>query len=168
MSALIGSLAGFLSSFIPELFHFLRDSKDKEHELRLIDRQIEAIKIQGSSRLDEIQIKAEAEESKYLYLQASYCNIKWVDGLSALVRPLITYTFFLLYIALKVAIFHKSGNHAIIWTSEDQGIFCAVIGFWFGQRSFKARMESNGNGWNGSNGGGSNGSKSNGRNGYKH
>ncbi len=149
MSAFIGSLAGFFSSFIPELFLFLKDSRDKAHELRLIDRQIEALKVGHSSKLEEIEIKAAAQGDKYLYLSASPSNIKWIDGLAALVRPLITYTFFLLYIGLKIAAFIKSGSDFAIWTNEDQGIFCAVISFWFGQQSLRNRTGNNGWKFNG-------------------
>ena len=154
MLALIGSLAGFFSSFVPEIFHFLKDKKDKEHELKLINLQIEVLKTGHNSRLEEIQIKADAEESKYLYQYAASQNtncqignkFKWVDALSASVRPMITYSFFLLYIYLKVSSFMDINSIAIIWTNEDQGIFCAVIGFWFGHRAFgKHRLNNNGN-----------------------
>jgi|AntAceMinimDraft_11_1070367.scaffolds.fasta_scaffold15590_3 hypothetical protein len=147
MLAIIGSLAGFFSSFIPEIFHFLKDKKDKEHELKLINLQLEALKI-GNSRLEEIQINANAEESKYLYYYASKTSkVKWVDALSSSVRPVITYTFFLLYATLKIIDFLNVGSMAPIWSDEDQGIFCAVIGFWFGQRAFsKVRFNGNGNG----------------------
>jgi hypothetical protein len=163
MSALIGSLVGFFSSFIPELFKFLKDHRDKTHELHLIDKQIEALKTGHSSRLEEINIKAAAEESKYLYLHATPVGNFWVDSLSSLVRPFITYTFFLLYIVLKIAIFVRFGINPMLWTGEDQGIFCAVIGFWFGQRSLRTSIGGNGiwgtNGYsNGYSNGNSNGS----------
>lgn len=137
MLALVSSLAGFFSSFIPELFHFLKDKKDKEHELKLIDRQIEALKTGHTGRLEEIQIQAQSEESKYLYQYASMQTgrVKWVDALSASVRPLITYSFVLLYIYLKTTSLIQIGSMAVIWTDEDQGLFCAVIGFWFGCRT---------------------------------
>ncbi|MCC8398378.1 MAG: hypothetical protein LN569_03675 [Rickettsia endosymbiont of Labidopullus appendiculatus] len=68
---------------------------------------------------------------------ANNSNNNWVDFLSTTVRPMITYIFFLLYVALKLAIFIKFGASVdTIWSSEDQGIFCAVIGFWFGHRAF--------------------------------
>ena len=149
MLALVGSLAGFFSSFVPEIFHFLKDKKDKEHELKLIHLQIEALKSGHNSRLEEIQIQTQAEESKYLYQYAAgqTSKIKWVDGLSASVRPMITYVFFLLYVYLKIISFLQIGSMAVIWTDEDQGIFCAVIGFWFGHRAFgKHRINGNGNG----------------------
>ena len=148
MLALIGSLAGFFSSFVPEIFHFLKDKKDKEHELKLISLQIEVLKTGHDSKLEEIQIQTQAEESKYLYQYASSSSkIKWVDALSASVRPMITYSFFLLYIYLKITSFMHIGSMAVIWTDEDQGIFCAVIGFWFGHRAFtRHRLKGNGNG----------------------
>jgi len=148
MLAIIGSLVGFFSSFVPEIFNFLKDKKDKEHELKLINLQIEALKIGNTTRLEEVQIRANAEESKYLYHHANHHGkAKWVDALSSSVRPVITYTFFLLYATFKITDFMMIGSMAPIWTDEDQGIFCAVIGFWFGARAFsKARLNGNGNG----------------------
>jgi len=139
MLALFGSLAGFISSFIPELFNLLKDRKDKEHELKLIELQIEAMKSGQNRQLEEVYIRAETEESRYLYNYAKPTGIKWVDNLSALVRPTITYSFFLLYIIFKLMVFvsYNQGNVSLpVWSEEDQAIFCAVIGFWFGQRAF--------------------------------
>lgn len=147
MIALLGSLAGFISSFIPELFNFLKDRKDKEHELKLISLQIEAMKSGQNTRLEEIYLRAETQESQYLYSHAKPTGIKWVDSLSALVRPTITYSFFLLYIILKLLIFfsYHKGICMPIWSDEDQAIFCAVIGFWFGARAFgKYRINTSG------------------------
>jgi hypothetical protein len=134
MLAVIGGLAGFFSSLVPEVFNFMKDKKDKEHELKLISLQIEAAKTNQNSRLEEVRINADIEESKYLYMHAAPTRIKWVDSVSALVRPLITYMFFMAYIYLKVTA--NKGVIAEIWTQEDQAIFCTVIGFWFGQRAF--------------------------------
>jgi hypothetical protein len=162
MIAILSALLGFFSSFVPEIFYFLKDKKDKEHELKLIDRQVEALKNGHSSRLEEIQIKADSEESKYLYQHAgmqiagiaSNDNNHWINILSASVRPTITYTFFLLYALVKITSFIKYGLVSNVWNGEDQGIFCAVIGFWFGHRAFgKVRLNgygyANGNGDNG-------------------
>ena len=63
-------LAGFFSSFIPEIFNFLKDKKDKEHELKLINLQIEAMKTCGTSKLEETIVQANIQESKYLYYHA--------------------------------------------------------------------------------------------------
>ena len=137
MLALIGSLAGFLTSFIPELCNFVKDKRDKIHELELIKLQIEANKALSHTRLDEVQINQDAKEFRSVYHYTSKINIGWVDAISALVRPFITYSFFFLYLSIKLLIISDYYEHISmpIWTDEDQGIFCAVIGFWFGHRA---------------------------------
>lgn len=168
MLALFGSLAGFISSFIPEIFNFFKDAKDKKHEIEIIKLQIEAMKYTKSSRLNEIYLKADIEQAKHLYSSyTSHVGVKWVDSMSALVRPLITYSFFLLYVTLKLlALVSYYGAASLpVWTEEDQAIFCAVIGFWFGARAFGRHRFYGGNGTNGNgsvNGHGANGN-SNGR-----
>ena len=162
MIAILSAFIGFFSSFLPEILHFLKDKKDKEHELKLIGLQIKASNTIHSARLEEIQIQADNDESKYLYQYAGMqiannSNNNWVDFLSTTVRPMITYIFFLLYIALKLTIFIKFGASDTIWSSEDQGIFCAVIGFWFGHRAFgryRVNGYSNNNGYTYVNGSG--------------
>ena len=59
--------------------------------------QIEASKSKHSSKLEEIKISAENADTKILYNHAKPICVSWVDALSATVRPLITYLFFLLY-----------------------------------------------------------------------
>lgn len=152
MIAILSAFLGFFSSFIPEILNFIKDQKDKKHELALMDRQAKFSKIKHSSRLEEIQIRADSDDSKSLYqyagmqIASSTNNGNWINSLAASVRPVITYVFFLLYAALKIAIFLKYGaSIATIWTNEDQGIFCAVIGFWFGHRAF-GRYRGNGYG----------------------
>ncbi|WP_250311727.1 hypothetical protein [Rickettsia endosymbiont of Oedothorax gibbosus] len=179
MIAILSAFMGFFSSFIPEILHFLKDKKDKEHELKLIDLQLKALKTGHSARLEEIQIKADNDESKYLYqyagmqIASNSNNGNWFDFLATSVRPMITYIFFLLYVALKLAIFIKFGGSVdTLWSSEDQGIFCAVIGFWFGHRAFgRYRVNGNNNGHTYSNGNGYpyiNGSSNGKVNGYKY
>ncbi|WP_375318953.1 hypothetical protein [Candidatus Tisiphia endosymbiont of Oplodontha viridula] len=179
MIAILSAFIGFCSSFIPEILHFLKDKKDKEHELKLIDMQLKALKTGHSARLEEIQIKADNDENKYLYhyagIQTANNNNNWVDFLATSVRPMITYIFFLLYVALKIAIFIKFGASIdTIWSGEDQGIFCAVIGFWFGHRAFgryRVNGYGNNNGYTYSNGSGYtyvNGSSNGKVNGYKY
>lgn len=147
MLALLGSLGGFLTSFIPEIFSFIKDKKDKVHELELIKLQIEAGKNSDLSKLEEVRISSSAIEAKAIYHHAKPSGIKWVDAMSAFVRPFITYSFFLLYIYLKIVSFLEIGSIAVIWTEEDQGLFSAIVGFWFGQRAFgKSRINGGGNG----------------------
>lgn len=61
--------------------------------------------------------------------QAKPTGIKWVDALSAMVRPSITLSFFILYACVKVHwIF--TGNSQL-WTDDDWNIMSAIFMFWF-------------------------------------
>jgi hypothetical protein len=104
MIALLGSLAGFLSALIPEVLGFIKDKRDKAHELALVKLQIEAGKNSSSSRIDEVVIKSDLDKERLIYSHAKPIGIPWVDALSALVRPLITYLFLALYIGVKLTI----------------------------------------------------------------
>jgi hypothetical protein len=69
--------------------------------------------------------------------------VKWVDGLRASVRPVITYAFFTLFTVVKASALYvlvsEEGLTVIqalpqIWDPETQALFAAVMSFWFGQR----------------------------------
>ena len=136
MIALLGSLAGFLSALIPEVLGFIKDKRDKAHELALIKLQIEAGKNSSSSRIDEVVIKSDLDKERLIYSHAKPIGIPWVDALSALVRPLITYLFLALYIGVKLTIIfsYQIGVCMPVWTNEDEVLLSVIMGFWFGNR----------------------------------
>ena len=136
MLTLLGSIAGFLSSLVPEFFNFIKDKRDKAHELEIIKLQIEASKAKTSSKLEEVQIHTDSMDNRAIYNHAKPIGVSWVDALSATVRPLITYLFFLLYIGVKLIILsnYHPNISLPIWTEEDTGLFAAVVCFWFGSR----------------------------------
>ena len=145
MLTLLGSLLGFLSSLVPWVLKFLKEKEDRTHELEILDRQVEVLKLQHSHRLEEIRGLGEVTELKALYRYPRVIGVKWVDALSGSVRPILTYAFFALYGVVKVVqVFHvgqlveTGGGLAIIatiWHEEDQALFAAVMSFWFGQRA---------------------------------
>ena len=147
MFALLGSLVGFLSSLAPDLFRFMRDQKDKAHELTILDKQMEMIKLGHATRMEEIQSASDSKEVEVLYRYADKTGVSWVDGFSGTVRPLLTYAFFALYAWIKICAFWVLSDHGQssltasiqIWSMEDQTIFSAIISFWFGQRAFKRK-----------------------------
>lgn len=136
MIALLGSVAGFLSALIPEVLGFIKDKRDKAHELALVKLQIEAGKNSSSSRIDEVVIKSDLDKERLIYSHAKPIGIPWVDALSALVRPLITYLFLALYIGVKLTIIfsYQIGVCMPVWTNEDEVLLSVIMGFWFGNR----------------------------------
>ena len=94
---------------------------------------MEQQKLGASQRLEEIQLNADIAESQALYRTYS-TGIRWVDALNGTVRPVIAYSFFILYALVKVMQF-SADLPWLLWTAEDQAIFAGIISFYFGQRA---------------------------------
>ena len=149
MLTLLGSLLGFISSTFPDLLKFWQDKQDRKHELQILDRQMEQMRLGHNQRLDEIAINADVSQSLALYKHDSQpSGVTWVDGLRASVRPMITYGFFILFAWVKlsavVLLMHQDGlniNEALIqiWDGETQALFAGILSFWFGSRSLAKR-----------------------------
>jgi len=69
-----------------------------------------------------------------------------VDALNGTVRPVIAYSFFMLYAAVKLLSYAAiAGSNAVpfvvihdtLWTEDDAAIFAGIISFYFGQRAMK-------------------------------
>ncbi|MBT9171151.1 MAG: hypothetical protein DDT18_01519 [Actinobacteria bacterium] len=143
MLPLIGAVLGFLGSVVPQVIKLYQDKKDKEHELKLLNLQIQAQAQGHTQRLEEINVQADIEESKALYKHAEVklSGVKWVDAaltfLTSSVRPVITYSFFGLYAWVKIAMYQREGDIVKIWTEYDLALFSTIIAFWFGSRSMQ-------------------------------
>ena len=99
MITLFASIAGFITSLIPEILRFFKDRLDKSHELQLMDKQIRFSKIAGSKSPEEIQMTRDVVEQLSLY--STYkTGINWVDALNGSVRPVLAYSFFGMYAAI--------------------------------------------------------------------
>lgn len=143
MITLLASIAGFISSFLPEIIKYYKDINDKKHELNVMDRQIEYSKNGNYKQLEEIQISRDIIEHSSLY--STYkSEIKWVDALNGSVRPVLAYCFFFMYLLVKYmqykaisASAHVIEHLEVIWNIDDQAIFAGIISFYYGQRTFR-------------------------------
>lgn len=143
MITLLASIAGFLTSLIPEIVKFFKDKNDKKHELDILSLQIEMSKLRIGGNLDEVKSFYDSSELSTLY-SAFRSGISWVDAINALVRPILAYCFFGLYAYLKyiqyrtlLSAINSSGIIVdMLWTTDDQAIFAGIISFYFGQRTF--------------------------------
>ncbi|SMG63307.1 conserved hypothetical protein [methanotrophic bacterial endosymbiont of Bathymodiolus sp.] len=110
MLTLLGSLLGFISSAFPDLLKIWQDKQDRKHELQILDRQMEQMRLGHNQRLEEISVNADINESLALLKYDSQpSGIKWVDGLRSSVRPVLTYAFFLLFTAIKICALYVLG-----------------------------------------------------------
>lgn len=136
----LGSVLGFATSFAPSILDYFQDSKDKKHELEMLDRQTAS-----QIKLGEQQLQATVFEGEYKEIAASHEEHKevtkqasqWVINMSASVRPVITYAFFLEFVALTIAVVFfdmSTETYNSIWSDATASIFSTIISFWFGQR----------------------------------
>ena len=72
---------------------------------------------------------------------------KFINTLRASIRPVITYTFFSLFVGVKVAaayVMLSSGQSVpemlnAVWDVETMSLFSTIIAFWFGSRVMEKR-----------------------------
>jgi len=142
MITLLASITGFISSIIPEILKIFKDQNDKKHELNILDRQIEINKLDQTKLSTEFNLSKEIIENNTLY--STYkSGVTWVDALNGSVRPVLAYSFFIMYAGVKYVQYNTIKNTAIIveyldilWNIDDQAIFAGIISFYFGQRMF--------------------------------
>ena len=145
MLTLLASLLGFATSSFPKLLNLWQDKQDRQHELAILDRQMEQMRLGYHQHLEEIQVQADALERQSLY---SYDNrntgITWIAALRASVRPIVTYLFVTLFLVVKlsavVALLQQglplTESLQSIWDDNTQALFAAIMSFWFGHRAF--------------------------------
>lgn len=149
MLTLIGSVLGFATSFAPKIFEHFEEKADRAHELAMVDRQMEQMRLGSELKLQEINVQADISETKAIYRHdGKMKNDGWVGGLRASVRPVVTYLLLGLLIAVKA-----TGMYALIalegvmvsaalpqiWDDQTGAVWAAVISFWFGSRSLARR-----------------------------
>jgi hypothetical protein len=145
--ALVSIVVGFLGSIVPKLLELFSDSRDKRHELEIMDRQIEMQRIGHSQRLEAIQAQADAGELAALLEHDSSLETDsgFIQNLRASVRPALTYAFFTLFCGVKIAALvvgvrtevPLAGLLLIVWDEYTAALFSAIISFWFGRRVFE-------------------------------
>ena len=147
MIALLGSALGFGTSFLPQVLSFFQKKQDHKNRLEELKLQGELSKMGVQNDIQKLDKQAEIAETKALY---EFANPKsgFAAGLSASVRPVITYLFFGLFLAVKAVILLKALESGSDWKdavplmfdNETQALFSAIIAFWFGQRSVNKFM----------------------------
>ncbi len=145
MLTLLGSVLGFGTSFLPKLLGYFETARDQKHELRLLEKQLESQERQGALRIEEVSIDADIREIEALHKEQTVITSKasqWVVNLNASVRPIITYGMFFEIIGLIGLLafgYIDQAEFDQVWSPEFQGVWAAVVCFWFGQRTFNRK-----------------------------
>jgi hypothetical protein len=150
---LIGGGLGGLLRFVPEILKLFTDAKDRDHEYKMTQLQLQIDQARATQALDLVHAQGEitaqtGEIQAYIEAikgQSQMSGIAWIDGLNQSVRPVMTYWWMLLFTIYKLALLVAAALKwttlddfvAKLWTSQDAGILAMILGFWFVDRAMR-------------------------------
>ena len=141
MMTLLGSLLGFGTSFLPEVLNYFKAGQEHKHNLERMQLEMDLMSKRSELKIQELDKQAEIKETEGLYQHDSMDAGGFVNALRGSVRPVITYAFFGLFVAIKtVAVMtlmneqgaDLAGALNVIWDENTAGLFAAIMSFWFG------------------------------------
>jgi hypothetical protein len=169
MLTIFSTLVSFLMGGLPKILDLFQDKADKSHELKLAQmqterelqlaaagyvaqQQIEAIKLEEIKTQTQSEEKVSLIDAQKAEMNAIYAHdmslnegtSQWMKDLRASVRPVITYGFFFLLVAIDTTLAYKGLTSGVeftvladqLWDNETQALFAAIISFHFGGRAF--------------------------------
>lgn len=144
--ALLSPLIGIIGSVIPSIMKYFDRRQELKYELQLTQLKIDAAIKQVQIQADVENIKADVEEGKSIRTHDSdIVYNSFFNTLRASVRPVITYIFFILFVAVKVAaayVMLSNGQDVptmlkSVWDTETMALFSTIVAFWFGTRTLE-------------------------------
>lgn len=148
IETLLGGLLGGVFRLVPEVMKFFDRKNERAHELAMMDMTMREEQLRGDIKLASQQEvtygKGIDALSEAIKVQGIKTGIAFIDGLSALVRPIVTYWFMGIYMMVKttaiVLTYHTTGDWSYAlntaWTKDDMAIFAGILNFWFLSRVF--------------------------------
>lgn len=145
-AGLLGSLLGGIFRIIPEILKWIDKKNEREHELKMLNAEMDFARMKGEIQMHQVDTEALSAEVNAMSIalaeqgETSRAAGKFVSAISALVRPVVTYWFVILYSAVKIATmaeaFSMSDNNwkeVLIncWNTDDMSMLMLVLTFWF-------------------------------------
>lgn len=143
MLALLSPLFGILGSLLPSIVRIFERKQEIKYELDLAKLKIDAAERQADLQFHIEEIKADSQSRQSaLDHDKSLDGGKFINALRASIRPVITYTFFLMFCGVKFAaawVMIEQGASmpemlSAVWDVETMSLFSTIIAFWFGSR----------------------------------
>jgi hypothetical protein len=148
LETLLGGVLGSVARLAPEVLSVLDKKNERKHELAMLAASIEADKLKAANALQQTQLDGDIKFNasamtgliESIKAQAAPSGVKWIDGLTASVRPVLTYWWCLvLYTAaltaqaweLKAAGLTYAATMVAVWGSEEKTIVASMLSFWF-------------------------------------
>jgi hypothetical protein len=149
MLALLSPFFGIIGSLLPSIVRIFERKQEIKYELDLAKLKIDAAERQADLQFNVEMVKASAvERQSLLDHDKSLDGGVFINTLRASIRPVITYTFFALFVAVKVAaayVMLANGQSVpemlkAVWDVETMSLFSTIIAFWFGSRVMEKQM----------------------------
>jgi hypothetical protein len=148
--ALISPLLGVFTSVIPGVLDMFKQRQEYAHDREMAKLRMDAAAQGVDLNIKLEEAKADANEGESLRQHdAAISGGKFVDALRGSIRPVITYVFFFLFVAIKVAALYVMLSTGMpittalpaIWDTETTALFGAIMGFWFGSRTIERQKK---------------------------
>lgn len=145
IETLFGGLLGGLFRMAPEVLKWLDRRGEREHELRMLNAEMEFAKVRGEIAMRQTEAMMTVAEMDAISEavkeqgQTARAAGKFVAAISALVRPVVTWWWVILYSAYKVATYllamEQQGDWRVVastmWGPDDMAILTMILTFWF-------------------------------------
>lgn len=159
MLTLLSAIFGFVSSFLPNVFKMLENKQNHAYDLEIRNLDIKRIELVNAAAAKNLDVQKQLEELRNISVQdqvvhqhdiAISNDNSFFGQLRSSIRPIITYTFFGLFVAIKIAFFVVAWQSGlplaqmvpIIWDDTTAALFGSIMGFWFGGRGSDKLLES--------------------------
>lgn len=151
LETLLGGVFGGVLRLAPEVLKFFDAKNERGHELRMLEAEMKFAQVKGEiamrqteAQMQVAEISAMTEAIKEQSATAQAAG-KFVSAISALVRPLVTYIFVLLYVSVKIVGYSlavsQGGDWKELllssWTDDDMSTMTMLLTFWFTGRIFE-------------------------------
>lgn len=145
MLTVISSLLGFLSPFLTNVLDLFKSAQSHKQNIELMKLQIDAAAQGHQFNMEKMLAEADMVKTKAVYEHDSAISSGaslWVTNLRGSVRPIVTYTFFFLFIFIEATVLIHAMQQgkdllqglSLIWNQDTQSMFALIISFWFGSR----------------------------------
>ena len=151
LETLGGGLLGGLFRLAPEVIKIFDAKNERSHELKMLEAEMAFAKLDAERemhRTDSAMTIAELDAMGAALKEQGQTarSAGWfVAAISALVRPLVTYWFVVMYSVVKIVGIYLAVRSGGLWTevlvtswnSEDMAILTMILTFWFVGRVYE-------------------------------
>lgn len=143
MLTLLAPFLGILGSLLPSIVRIFERKQELQYQIQLGKMQMDAAVQNAQIQIGIEDAKADVADAESV---RSYDNNldggRFINALRASIRPVLTYVFFTVFIAIKITVIIVAIRNGepmtdlikVVWDQDTMALFGAVMGFWFGSR----------------------------------